>query len=41
MAGGADTIRIAKTECAQDVKTVEEHVLAAEREFGRPEEARS
>ena len=37
MAGGADTIRIAKTECAQDVKTVEEHVLAAEREFGRPE----
>ena len=37
VAGGADTIRIAKTECAQDVKTVEEHVLAAEREFGRPE----
>ena len=37
VAGGADTIRIAKTECAQDVHTVEEHVLAAEREFGRPE----
>ena len=37
VAGGADTIRIAKTETAQDVRTVEEHVLAAEREFGRPE----
>ena len=37
VAGGADTIRIAKTETAQDVKTVEEHVLAAEKEFGRPE----
>lgn len=37
VAGGADTIRIAKTECAQDVLTVEEHVLAAEKEFGRPE----
>lgn len=37
VAGGADTIRIAKTESAQDVRTVEEHVLAAEREFGRPE----
>ena len=37
MAGGADVIRIAKTESAQDVRTVEEHVLAAEREFGRPE----
>ena len=36
VAGGADTIRIAKTETAQDVHTVEEHVLAAEREFGRP-----
>lgn len=34
VAGGADTIRIAKTETAQDVRTVEEHVLAAEREFG-------
>ena len=37
VAGGADTIRIAKTETAQAVHTVEEHVLAAEREFGRPE----
>lgn len=37
VAGGADTIRIAKTESAQDVHAVEEHVLAAEREFGRPE----
>ena len=37
VAGGADTSRIAKTERAQDVHTVEEHVLAAEREFGRPE----
>ena len=34
VAGGADGIRIAKCESAQDVKTVEEHVLAAEREFG-------
>ena len=31
VAGGADTIRIAKTESAADVRTVEEHVLAAER----------
>ena len=31
VAGGADTIRIAKTETAEDVHTVEEHVLAAER----------
>ena len=37
VAGGADTIRIAKTESAKDVHTVEEYVLAAEREFGRPE----
>ena len=37
VAGGADTIRIAKTETAEDVHTVEEPVLAAEREFGRPE----
>lgn len=37
VAGGADTIRIAKTESAKDVHTVEEHVLAAEKEFGRPE----
>ncbi|CAB1241750.1 citrate lyase, citryl-ACP lyase (beta) subunit [Ruminococcaceae bacterium BL-6] len=34
VAGGADGIRIAKCESAQDVKTVEEHVLAAEKEFG-------
>ena len=34
VAGGADGIRIAKCESAQDVKTVEAHVLAAEREFG-------
>lgn len=33
VAGGADGIRIAKCESAQDVKTVEEHVAAAEREF--------
>lgn len=37
VAGGADTIRIAKTERAADVHTVEEYVLAAEREFGVPE----
>ena len=37
VAGGADSIRIAKTESAQDVHIVEEHVLAAEREFGRAE----
>lgn len=34
---GSRRHRIAKTESAQDVRTVEEHVLAAEREFGRPE----
>jgi citrate lyase subunit beta/citryl-CoA lyase len=34
VAAGADGIRIAKCESAQDVKLVEEHVLAAEREFG-------
>ena len=33
VAGGADGIRIAKCESAQDVKTVEEHVAAAERDF--------
>lgn len=37
VAGGADTIRIAKTETAQDVQTVEAAVLAAEQEFHRPE----
>ena len=34
VAGGADGIRIAKCESANDVHTVEEHVLAAEKEFG-------
>ena len=34
VAGGADGIRIAKCESAQDVKTVEDHVLKAEKEFG-------
>ncbi len=34
VAAGADGIRIAKCESAQDVLTVEENVLAAEREFG-------
>ncbi len=34
VASGADGIRIAKCESAQDVKTVEEHVLKAEKEFG-------
>ncbi|MBU2703983.1 citrate lyase subunit beta/citryl-CoA lyase [Sporomusaceae bacterium BoRhaA] len=34
VAGGADGVRIAKCESEKDVKTVEEHVLAAEREFG-------
>lgn len=34
VAGGADGIRIAKCESASDVRIVEEHVLAAEREFG-------
>mgnify|MGYP002510831678 FL=1 len=37
VAGGADTIRIAKTESARDVKTVEEYVQKAEAEFGREE----
>lgn len=37
VAAGADAIRIAKTESAQDVRTVETHVLAAEQEFGRAE----
>lgn len=34
VAGGADGIRIAKTETAQDVKTVDAAVTAAEEEFG-------
>ncbi len=37
VAGGADGIRLAKTESAQDIKTVENAILLAEREFGRPE----
>lgn len=36
VAGGADTIRIAKTESAKDVHIVEEAVTAAEEEFGVP-----
>lgn len=36
VACGADTIRIPKTEDAEMVKTVEEKVEAAEKEFGRP-----
>ncbi len=36
VAGGADGIRIAKCESAKDVKTVDQHVTAAEQEFGRP-----
>lgn len=37
VAGGCDAIRIPKTESAQDVKLVEDHVIAAEKEFGIPE----
>ena len=37
VAGGADVIRIPKCTCAADVHTVEQAVLAAEREFGREE----
>lgn len=35
VAGGADVIRIAKTETSQDVRRIEEAVAAAEKEFGR------
>ncbi len=35
VAGGCDAIRIPKTECANDVKLVEDAVTYAEREFGR------
>lgn len=35
VAGGADVIRIPKTETAADVRTVEQAVADAEREFGR------
>ena len=34
VAGGADGVRIAKCESADDVKYIEEHVRAAEKEFG-------
>ena len=37
VAGGADGIRIAKCESAEDVRTVERAVLEAEREFGKEE----
>ena len=37
VAGGADVLRIPKTEDARMVKAVEDAVLAAEREFKRPE----
>ncbi|HUM85384.1 MAG TPA: aldolase/citrate lyase family protein [Lachnospiraceae bacterium] len=37
VAGGCDAIRIPKTESALDIHLVEEKVLAAEKEFGRPE----
>lgn len=36
VAGGADAIRIPKTESAENVRTVEQAVEAAEREFGVP-----
>ncbi|MDF3006129.1 MAG: Citrate lyase beta subunit [Oscillospiraceae bacterium] len=36
VAGGADAIRIPKTQYGSDVKTVEKAVEEAEREFGRP-----
>ncbi len=37
VAGGCDSIRISKTETAADVKKVEAAIIAAEKEFGRPE----
>lgn len=37
VAGGCDAIRISKTECAKDVRQVEEAVSTAEAEFGRPQ----
>lgn len=36
VAGGCDAIRLAKTESAKDIHTVEEAILAAEKEFHRP-----
>ena len=37
VAGGADSIRIPKTESAKDVKLVEEEIIKAEAEFGIPQ----
>ena len=37
VAGGCDAIRIPKTERPEDVRTVEGHIGAAEKEFGIPE----
>ena len=37
VAGGCDAIRIPKTERPEDVRTVEDHIEAAEKEFGIPE----
>lgn len=37
VAGGCDSIRIPKTESAQDVHMVEEAIIAAEKEFDIPE----
>ena len=37
VAGGCDSIRIPKTESAQDVQLVEREIISAEKEFGRPE----
>ena len=37
VAGGCDSIRIPKTETADDVRTVEYAIAEAEREFSRPE----
>lgn len=37
VAGGCDAIRIPKTECANDVKLVEDAIASAEREFGMEE----
>ncbi len=37
VAGGCDAIRIPKTEYAKDVRRIEEAIMAAEKEFGRPE----
>ena len=36
VAGGADSIRLAKTERAKDVHVIDEAITAAEEEFGRP-----